>query len=85
MERIKGKNVAQEIINYAKREGITKIVLGKPRREGALTGSIYKKLILETEGIDIYLIAPRVKAELPKSVEKKGFGRYLDILRRYFG
>lgn len=84
VECIKGKNVAQEIISYAKREGITKIVLGKPRREGALTGSIYKNLILETEGIDIYLISSKVKIELPKTTEKKCFSKYLNILRSYF-
>ncbi|MGC8852793.1 MAG: histidine kinase [Hydrogenobacter sp.] len=59
VEVLKGNNVAKEIINYAKREGITKIILGKPRREGAFAGGIYKDLILQTEGIDVYLIAPR--------------------------
>ena len=83
VECIKGKNVAQEIINYAKREGITKIVLGKPGREGALKGSLYKNLILETEGIDIYLIAPKVKVQLPPTTKNKGIGRYLSILKKW--
>lgn len=85
VECVKGKDVAQELIDYAKRENVTKIVLGKPRREGALTGSTYKKLILETEGIDIYLIAPKVKAELPRTSGKKGISKIFKWLLRLRG
>ncbi len=52
-----------EIIIFAKKEGITNIVLGNPKKEGALAGGIYKELIFQTEGIDKYLITPVRKTE----------------------
>ncbi|MGB9667983.1 MAG: histidine kinase [Thermosulfidibacteraceae bacterium] len=82
IEIVKGDDVADEIINYARAHGITKIILGKPRKEGALAKGIHKKLILQTEGIDVYLIAPRGKLE---ELQVKGKGGILKILSKIFG
>ncbi|MGB9668286.1 MAG: histidine kinase [Hydrogenobacter sp.] len=82
IEVIEGNDVAMEIINYAKRESITKIILAKPRREGAFSGGIYEELILQTEGIDVYLMAPRGKKEiLPKEDTDSFWKRILNKLR----
>ncbi|MGC8966555.1 MAG: histidine kinase [Caldimicrobium sp.] len=87
IEIVKGEDVAQELINYAKREGITKIILGKPRKEGQLAGGTYKKLILQTEGIDVYLISPKGKVESIEFTKKKPksiFTSFTRWLSKYF-
>ncbi|MEM5784788.1 MAG: DUF4118 domain-containing protein [Candidatus Aenigmatarchaeota archaeon] len=58
---IKGDDVTREIVNYAKSQNITKIVIGKPRRFNVFSPTIPEKLITQTEFIDIYLIAPQEK------------------------
>lgn len=54
-----GKNVPQEVIAFARRHNITKIVIGKPVRRSwrdYLRGSPVDKIILLSEDIDIYVI-----------------------------
>lgn len=58
---IKGDDVTTEMVNYAKSQNVTKIVIGKPRKLSIFSPSIPEKLIMQTEFIDIYLVAPKEK------------------------
>jgi len=58
---IKGDDVTTEMVNYAKSQNVTKIVIGKPRKLNIFSPSIPEKLIMQTEFIDVYLVAPKEK------------------------
>ncbi|MEZ0361977.1 MAG: histidine kinase [Hydrogenobacter sp.] len=84
VEVVKGYSVAREIIKYAKKENVTKIILGKPRREGALRSTIYKEIILQTEGIDIYLIAPKGGVKEPRVKREGIILSFLNMVKKFW-
>jgi len=67
---IKGDDIAESIIDYAKSHNITKIVIGKPKKFSLFRQSIPEKLITQTEDIDIYLLSPKEK-KINEFVSKK--------------
>ncbi|MGC8964595.1 MAG: histidine kinase [Brevinematia bacterium] len=83
VEIIKGNDLAKEIINYAKKESVTKIILGKPMKGRTLAKGLHKEIILQTEGIDIYFISQRGKEDLlfKDKSEKKTEGLLDEILK----
>jgi two-component system sensor histidine kinase KdpD len=59
VETVVGRNVASEVIAYARRHNVTKIVVGKPARprwREVLFGSVVDDLIRQSGDIDIYVI-----------------------------
>lgn len=60
---IKGSDVTEEIVSYARNNNVTKIIIGKPRRFG-LHRSIPRRLLAQTPGIDVYLLDARVDSRL---------------------
>lgn len=58
-DRISGNNVAGELVSYAKRRNVSKIVIGKPARprwREVLFGSVVDELIRRSGVIDVYVI-----------------------------
>ena len=56
---LQGSNAVEEIISYARENGITKIILGKPNRSRwreLLQGSLADKIIRRSGSIDIYVV-----------------------------
>ncbi|SDB99159.1 two-component system, OmpR family, sensor histidine kinase KdpD [Desulfurella multipotens] len=70
---IKGDDITTEIVNYAKSQNVTKIVIGKPRKFSMFSPTIPEKLITQTEFIDVYLIAPKDKKS-QEFLKKKKYG-----------
>ncbi len=77
---VKGDDVTNEIINYAKNHNVNKIIIGKPRKTG-LFHAISDKFIFEAKGIDIYMIETQIDKnsfERPKRPFRiHGFLNYL--------
>ncbi len=67
---LKGDDIAESMIDYAKSHNITKIVIGKPKKFGLFSQTIPEKLITKTENIDIYLLSPKEK-KINEFVSKK--------------
>lgn len=64
-----GQNVADTILDYARRHNITKIIVGKPLRSRwieALRGSIVDRLIAHSGDIDVYVVSADVESEILK-------------------
>jgi two-component system sensor histidine kinase KdpD len=68
---LKGDDIFSEIIDYAKEQNITKIVIGKPQKLGLFKQSIPQKIITKTENIDIYLLSPKEKKSKELFKQKK--------------
>jgi two-component system sensor histidine kinase KdpD len=75
---LSGENPAEEILDYARRRNVSKIVVGKPvhaRWRDVLFGSVRDELVRGSGGIDVYVLsgdaddgvppAPRRKRESP--------------------
>jgi two-component system sensor histidine kinase KdpD len=57
---LKGRDEAQEMAEYALKNNVTKIVIGKPRRFG-IRPTIAQRLLTRTPNIDIYLMDARTE------------------------
>ncbi len=80
---VKGNDVTREMLNYAINHNVTKIVLGKPRKIKVFHRSIFEKILLEAEGIDVYLLDFRMNTNvIPKKLFKnlKSSRKPLNIL-----
>ncbi len=61
-----GRNIAEEIVNYARTHQITKILIGKPLRRhlsDVLYGSVVDQLIRSSGEIDVYVITRSTKRQ----------------------
>ena len=61
---VPGQDVANAILDYARRHNVTKIIVGKPLRPRwieYLRGSIVDRLIAQSGNIDIYIISSEVE------------------------
>lgn len=56
--RLRGEDVADEILRYARRNNITMIMLGKPRGINTLFSPVYK-VLRRSRGVDILLYEPK--------------------------
>jgi two-component system sensor histidine kinase KdpD len=72
---LQGENAVDEIMNYARSNGITKIILGKlnkPRWKEMLNGTLAEKVIRRSGDIDVYVISGEVdKEKKPEPVKAK--------------
>lgn len=62
---MKGDEIAEEIVGFSMHHHITRIILGqskKPVWEEMVKGSIVNKILRKSKGIDVYIVADRVKA-----------------------
>jgi two-component system sensor histidine kinase KdpD len=53
-----GRNIAKEIVNFARQRNVTRIIVGKPRRsvwKGILSGSPVDQLVRTSGEIDVYV------------------------------
>ena len=54
-----GRNIPEEIVNFARQRNVTRIIVGKPRRsfwKGILSGSPVDQLVRTSGEIDVYVI-----------------------------
>ena len=58
---IKGADVASTIADYAQKNNITKVIIGKPRRHRILP-TLSSDILINTPNIDVYLMDPGVPA-----------------------
>lgn len=79
---IKSDDVTTEIVNYAKSQNVTKIVIGKPRKFSGFSQTIPEKLITQTEFIDVYLIASKEKK--PQALLKKKKYNFRNIKQFFY-
>jgi two-component system sensor histidine kinase KdpD len=56
--RLRGEDVADEILRYARRNNVTMIMLGKPRGVDSLFSPVYR-VLRRSRGIDIVLYEPK--------------------------
>ena len=75
---INGGGIAEEIVEYAMKHYITRIILGQSKRtrwEEIIHGSIVNKILSQTKNIDVCVVADRTKGEgervLPAVQSKK--------------
>ncbi|MGE7778912.1 histidine kinase [Peribacillus sp. NPDC097264] len=75
---INGGDIAEEIVGYAMKHYITRIILGQSKRtrwEEIIHGSIVNKILGQTKNIDVCVVADRTKGEgervLPAVQSKK--------------
>jgi two-component system, OmpR family, sensor histidine kinase KdpD len=79
-----GRNIAEEIVNFARQRNVTRIIVGKPRRsfwKGILSGSPVDQLVRTSGEIDIYVITgePSERREAayvirPKRIQLSDYG-----------
>jgi two-component system sensor histidine kinase KdpD len=65
---LSGHNVSEEILNYARKRNVTKIVIGKPVHPAwrdLLFGSVLNDLVRQSGAIDVYVISGEVDAPAP--------------------
>jgi two-component system, OmpR family, sensor histidine kinase KdpD len=67
---LKGRDEAQEMAEYAQKNNVTKIVIGKPRRFGVFP-SIAQRLLTRTPNIDIYLLDARTEKTRTQLLPRK--------------
>ncbi|MBC7871749.1 MAG: sensor histidine kinase KdpD [Chitinophagaceae bacterium] len=63
-----GENVTEEVLNYARKQNVTKIVIGKPvhsRWRDFIFGSVLDTLVRQSGAIDIYVISGEIDAPPP--------------------
>ena len=59
-----GEDVAEEIVNYATENNVTRIVMGQSKRsrwEEIIHGSIINKILRKTRNIDVFIVADRTE------------------------
>ena len=69
-----GHDVAAEILTYARRRNVTRIVLGKPARprwREALFGSVVNELVRRSGDIDVYVITGEREGPQPAAAERR--------------
>lgn len=62
---LSGPHIGEEIVQFARRKNVTKIVLGKPTHAGLqrwLLGSVVDSVVGQLQGIDVYLIGGEAEA-----------------------
>jgi two-component system sensor histidine kinase KdpD len=79
-----GEHVAQELLNYARRRNVTKIIVGKPVRswwKEWIFGSVVSDLVHQSGEIDIYVITgeagegqPLARRSFQRTSELSGYG-----------
>jgi len=79
-----GENVAQELLSYARRRNVTKIIVGKPVRSWWrewVFGSVVSDLVHQSGDIDIYVITgeagegqPLVRRSFQRTSDLSGYG-----------
>ncbi|MCK9376088.1 MAG: DUF4118 domain-containing protein [Syntrophobacterales bacterium] len=74
---LRGRRIGEEIINFARRRHITRIVAGKPTRprwRDLLSGSPLEELVRESGDIDVHVLSgkPGEPKEAPVLVQPKG-------------
>src|SRR5262249_4816304 len=68
-----GHDVAAEVLTYARRRNVTRIVLGKPARprwREALFGSVVNELVRRSGDIDVYIITGEREGPQPSTTER---------------
>lgn len=63
-----GRSIHEVVLNYARKNNITKVVVGKPlkpRWREIITGSVVDQLIYASGDIDVYVISARTEASTP--------------------
>ncbi len=80
---LSGERPAEEILRYAQRRNVSKIVVGKPlhpRWKDVVFGSVRDELVRRSGGIDIYVISgdagegwPLPERQIPKGGDLKGY------------
>ena len=80
-----GHDVAAEVLTYARRRNVTRIVLGKPARprwREALFGSVVNELVRQSGDIDVYVITGDREGPQPRTAARAaGAARRLERLR----
>ena len=84
-----GHDVAAEVLTYARRRNVTRIVLGKPARprwREALFGSVVNDLVRQSGDIDVHVITGEREGPQPAGVERptrpadwRGYGQAAGI------
>jgi two-component system sensor histidine kinase KdpD len=74
---LQGRNIAEEIISFARQRKITKIIMGKPKRsrwESILLRSPVDQLVRRSKEIDVYVLAGEAgeQRETSYSIQPKG-------------
>ncbi|MCC6803824.1 MAG: sensor histidine kinase KdpD [Anaerolineae bacterium] len=65
---LSGHNVAEEIVAYARRQNVSKIVVGKPIHStwrDVIFGSVLNSLVRQSGAIDVYAISGEIEAPQP--------------------
>jgi two-component system sensor histidine kinase KdpD len=85
-----GHDVAAEVLTYARRRNVTRIVLGKPARprwREALFGSVVNELVRQSGDIDVNVITGEREGPQPATVERpkppvdwRGYGQAAGIV-----
>ncbi|MCL4473941.1 MAG: DUF4118 domain-containing protein [Actinobacteria bacterium] len=75
---MKGADVASEVADYAQKNNVTKVVIGKPRRH-KWWPSLSSNILIYTANIDVYLMDPGTGVPIPRRP-----GRSLASLTSYF-
>ena len=68
-----GHDVPAEVLTYARRRNVTRIVLGKPARprwREALFGSVVNELVRRSGDIDVYVITGEREGPQPPATER---------------
>src|SRR3989339_1501527 len=88
---LSGYHVAQEIINYARSNNVTKIILGKPLKRNLsdlLKGTIVDQVVEQSGDIDVHIITPKknnkMQVEKP-AIIKKSLSRYFNSILLVIG
>ena len=75
-----GTNVADEILNLARKRNVTQLIIGKPLKPRAIEWfqeSVVDKIIRNSEGIRIHIIPSHLKKFRRKRIIEKRFVNYL--------
>jgi two-component system, OmpR family, sensor histidine kinase KdpD len=90
---LSGDNVSQEIVDYARKRNVTKIIIGKPVRprwKEWVFGSVTAELVRNSGEIDIYVITgeagegrPLVAGVLRRSSNWLGYGKGLLVVSMF--
>lgn len=67
-----GQNVSEEILNYARKQNVTKLIVGKPAHPAwrdVLFGSVLNDLVRKSGTIDVYIINGEADAPQPQAAQ----------------
>ncbi|MEO8392071.1 MAG: sensor histidine kinase KdpD [Chloroflexota bacterium] len=73
---LSGHNIAEEIVDYARKQNVSKIVVGKPIHStwrDMLFGSVLNNLVRRSGAIDVYAISAEI--DTPQSTSSEGLPR----------